>query len=246
MPYLLKPLMRNPTRREIIRATRHELDLVADKIEALSEFQWDSESLCAGWTIGEVANHLLYADRFPLSIGWGGTARLTLDSVRKTSPTAVEKWQAKMALRGPKDTAARLRSSGLPFSNRFPGTFAPRGNFFEKMIHTEDILRPLNLVHDKPLDSNVVWATLRTWARVQYRKLKLKRRLSFVAPTDDAFTLAPRMLLARIEDGLNEPEAIVNGEPLEMLMFVAGRPSGVEISGDGKFADALRASELSI
>ena len=238
--------MRKPTRAEIVDAIKHEWEMIAADIETLSIEQWRKESLCEGWSVGEVANHLMYATKFPVVIGWRGSIGLAIEAMWHRHPNALDRWQTEMAALGPLDTASRLRSSRLPFTARFPGSFGPRGGFFEQVVHSEDIRKPLAIRRAEEPAENVTWATLRTWARIQYRKLKVKGRLGFEAPSGDAFTLSPRIMLAKISDGLIDPDAVVRGSSLEMLLFVAGRPAEVEIDGDGPFADAVRETKLTV
>ena len=124
--------------------TVHEVrrSLAAD-LSALTEQQWATPSMCAGWTVRDALAHMT------------GTAKLTAGSfVAKfvTSGFNITKMQDK-------DIAVERGTSGADALARFraveTSTAHPPGPIDswlgEALVHAEDIRRPLGLVADYPM-----------------------------------------------------------------------------------------------
>jgi uncharacterized protein (TIGR03083 family) len=120
--------------------------LAAD-LQALSEAQWATPSLCGGWSVRDVLAHMT------------ATARITPPGFflkMLTSGFSFQKLQAKdiAVERGasPADTLARFRSQ-VNSSSHPPG---PTDSWLgEVLVHSEDIRRPLGIRHAYPIDACV-------------------------------------------------------------------------------------------
>jgi len=111
---------------------------VADLIDALTQGQLDSPSLCAGWTVQVVAGHLLMPLVTPLP-------RVVLSLVRHrfSFDAANDALSRAVARRPAAELAAGLRQ-------RAATAFRPPGQGFEAplndlLVHQQDIRRPLGL-----------------------------------------------------------------------------------------------------
>ena len=128
----------------VIHAERK--DLLAD-LEGLSDDQWKTPSLCAGWTVKDVLGHMIATARmtpgkfFPKLIGSG---------FNFNSFTAKE--VARETAGSPADTLNRFREI-LGATSHPPG---PNDSWVgESIIHAEDIRRPLGVAHSYPSDAVV-------------------------------------------------------------------------------------------
>ena len=123
-----------------VAAERHR---VADLLDGLDESEWGTPSCCAGWTIQEVAAHLLVGPvlglkgTFPYVLRAGGRPNKTNDLTAK-----------ELAKMGPQQLVAELRANA---ESRFtPPGFPPEAPLIDVIIHGQDITRPLGRQLDVP------------------------------------------------------------------------------------------------
>ncbi|MCH7907747.1 MAG: maleylpyruvate isomerase family mycothiol-dependent enzyme [Chloroflexi bacterium] len=223
-----------PTRHQFHEAIRAERRSLADFVETLTQEQWSSASACSGWTIGETVNHLLVGD--------GGTWRAGEALLHLKSPYRwVADRQRELAERGPAVAAERLRSDRLSITARFPGRFGPRANLAENLIHVDDIRRPLGVPRPGPPDERTAFAALRTVARWQFRKLRVGGTLAISTTAGSALTVVSRFPVPRVIRGVADgADARVTGDVVDLMTFLTGRESAVNVEGDGPLADVLR------
>ncbi len=220
--------------------------MLAADIEGLTGEQWSAPSMCEGWTVGEVVNHMMVADRIPSSLGWGGSLWALPGSIRGWPPATVIRWQREAAGRGPEDAAMRLRTNKLPLTVRFFGRFGSSANFVEEAVHSEDVRRPLGLVRADNTPADLAWAALRRLIPFQFRKLRARGILSLIDRDGTGFTVRSRRPWPRVSDLEDHAGAVVTGDPLELMMYSVGRPSDVAVQGDGPLADAARTRRMSL
>jgi uncharacterized protein (TIGR03083 family) len=118
--------------------------LAAD-LQELADAQWETPSLCGGWSVRDVLAHMT------------ATARITPPGFflkMLTSGFSFQKLQARdiAVERGasPADTLARFRSQ-INSSRHPPG---PNDSWLgEVLVHGEDIRRPLGIRHAYPIDA---------------------------------------------------------------------------------------------
>ncbi len=108
----------------------------ADLLASLTPEQWRTPSLCAGWTIRELAGHLI----MPMETSIPAFL-LELVRARGSADRAVDVVSRKLARRTPDEIVATLRAKA---DNRFrpPGVGA-FGPFSDSCIHLRDAARPL-------------------------------------------------------------------------------------------------------
>ena len=115
----------------------------------------------------------------------------------------------------------------------------------ELVIHAEDIRRPLGRQRHRPLDPALAALLLEPMGR-RVREIGVHGLVS----------LAPHGLPARtyeVKPGRGaslipekpespEPEAVISGDPLELILRLSGRPAKLTVEGDSEseFADATR------
>lgn len=118
---------------------------VVDDLSGLSDEQWRTPSLCEGWTVHDVAAHLV-ADASPISIHGFVVAmvRARFDCDRMNqSDTAGELGD------GPATPCADCARSPAALT---PPPFVPLVvRLVEEAVHGEDVRRPLDMAHDYPL-----------------------------------------------------------------------------------------------
>lgn len=197
---------------DLVHAER--LALISD-LEGLSPEQWETPSLAAGWTVHDVAAHLVdNARTTPFGILRGMVAaRGDLDRQNANGLTA-----AKGAT--PTETLARLRSVADRRTGPPTWLAALPSRIVEEVAHGEDIRRPLGIVRDYPAGALV--------PAIEYQ---VRTKESF----GGAKELASRVTLVADDVDLSlgtGPE--VRGPALEILMLVSGRePREGSLSGPG-------------
>jgi uncharacterized protein (TIGR03083 family) len=130
---------------EIYRLTTANRLVVAGLLESLGPAAWGEPTLCAGWTVREMAGHLVQ----PMLVGFG---RFFLVSVRYRGDTArtVDHFTRRLARRSPEELAGLLRAHAGDRLN--PPRVGPMGPFAETCVHLRDIARPLSLETDVPAE----------------------------------------------------------------------------------------------
>ena len=198
------------TRPDIWRLVHLERAALIVDLEQLSPEQWQTASLCEGWTIHDVAAHLSDSAR---------TSRVSfaVDLVRARFDFDAQNQRGIARERGanPTFTLGRLREAAK-LTKTPPAPLASR--LVEEIVHGEDIRRPLGITRSYPPDAVVLALEyqLRTSASMGgARELLTTVRL---VTTDGSFAVG------------EGPE--VRGPVLELLLTTAGR-AGAEIDGPG-------------
>lgn len=185
--------------------------LIAD-LETLDEAQWQQPSLCAGWTVHDVAAHLVdtaLATRVGFLVG---LARARFDFDRHTQ-RGVERQRGA----SPRHTLARLRQVASRTSTP-PGSRESR--IVEEIVHGEDIRRPLGLIRDYPIEAVV--RALRYQVGTSAAMGGARDRVAGLelTATDTALVI-----------GAGES---VSGPALDLLLTVSGRTEALaNLSGPG-------------
>jgi uncharacterized protein (TIGR03083 family) len=188
-----------------------ERKALAADLRNLSDGQWDTPSLCAGWTVRDVVTHMTAATEV-------GAGRWFVQLA--ASGFSLEKKVQKDVADGrgatPADVLAR-------FEAQIPSTLHPPGPvdtwLGEVIVHAEDIRRPLGIGHAYPTAAVVRVAD-------SYKRSNLvigaKRRISGLT------------LLATDADWSHGEGPEVVGPVLALLLAMTGRAQALtELSGDG-------------
>ncbi|USQ80292.1 maleylpyruvate isomerase family mycothiol-dependent enzyme [Ornithinimicrobium faecis] len=185
--------------------------LLAD-LESLEDSQWQRDSLCAGWTVHDVAAHLVDT-ALTTRVGFMlGLARARFDFDRQND-RGVERHRGAT----PRQTLTRLREVATRTSTP-PGSLDSR--IVEEVVHGEDIRRPLGLVRAYPA------------AAVDRALLYQTRTSAAMGGAKDR--VAGLRLEATDHDLLHGDGALVRGTALDLLLAVSGRQSALaDLTGPG-------------
>lgn len=203
------------------RATSNRL-LIADFLESLDDAGWGSATLCAGWTVHEMAAHLVQ----PMLVSFGRFV-LTALRCRGDLDRAVDRVTRRIARKPRHELVALLREHAADQVN--PPRIGPIGPFTDTCVHLRDMARPLGLAVDVPAEH---WRIL----------------LDYLTSPRVFPTLVPRGRLDGLElvatdaDWRNGGGAPLTG-PVEALgMAACGRRAALaDLSGPGR---AILASRL--
>lgn len=194
---------------DLVHAERAAL---ADDLERLSDEQWREPSLCEGWSVHDVAAHLVdNARATPFGVVWAMVrARLNFD---RQNQQGMERNRGAT----PRETLSHLRE----VAPRRSGPPAPvDSRLVEEVLHGEDIRRPLGIWHDYSAEG--IERALRYQARVS-AGLGGGRQLA------ERVTLHATDLEVTIGDG---PQ--VRGSALALLMAISGRTIALaDLEGPG-------------
>lgn len=193
-------------------AVHQERRQLLQDLEGLAREQWQTPSLCPGWSVHDVLVHLIDA---------ATTTRLgfirQMVSARFNFDRANDAAVVRHRTRDPQDTLAAFRTV-VDRTASPPGPLATR--LVEAYVHGEDIRRPLNLAVDYPPEqvANALTYMARTGASVGGGKERV-RGLTLAAVDSDVCT----------GEG---PE--VRGRTITLLLAASGRPvRDSELTGPG-------------
>ncbi|GAA2900328.1 hypothetical protein Acy02nite_83190 [Actinoplanes cyaneus] len=118
--------------------------LIADLLDSLDDTQWRTPTLCTGWTVHEMAAHLVQ----PMLIGF---PRFVATALRYRGDTdrTVDHLTRRIARRDRTTLIALLREHAGDQID--PVRVGPMGPFAETCVHLRDIARPLGLPVDVPV-----------------------------------------------------------------------------------------------
>ncbi|MFF2186266.1 maleylpyruvate isomerase family mycothiol-dependent enzyme [Streptomyces sp. NPDC058155] len=172
-----------------------------DVLEHLDDERWEEPSLCAGWTVHDVAAHLVDTARTTRLGFLFGLARARFDFDLQNA-RGVERERGA----SPQETLERLRRVASRTSTP-PAPLDSR--LVEEIVHGEDIRRPLGLSHSYPTEAVV-------------RSLHLQARTP--ASFGGAKELVAHTRLRATDTGVSIGEGPeVSGPALSLLLAVSRR-----------------------
>ncbi|OLO35580.1 hypothetical protein PZ61_0219490 [Streptomyces sp. MNU77] len=194
--------------------------LVGD-LARLDAGQWDAPSLCAGWTVRDVAAHLVDTAR-TTRIGFvAGLVRARFDFDRQNA-RGVERERGA----SPQETLGRLRRV-VSRTTTPPAPLDTR--LVEEVVHGEDIRRAVGLVRSYPQE-----------AVVRALRLQARTPVSFGGAKETVASVRLTATDADLSIGAG-PE--VTGPALSLLLAVSGRRAALdELDGPGLSVLAAAAS----
>jgi uncharacterized protein (TIGR03083 family) len=178
---------------------------LADFLDTLTPEQWETPSLCPGWTVRQAAAHVTHS-----TANWG---RLTYELLRSGFRfNALTLRMGREDRRAPAEITAALRAM-VGGRRRPPGT-AVADPLMDVMVHGQDIAAPLGLERTMPIPAAVV-AAERVW-KMGFPFYARKRfpNVTFTA-TDADFSV-----------GSGDE---VRGPIQDILMTLAGRRAGLPV-----------------
>ena len=198
----------------VFELTADNRRLAADMFEALSEDQWTVPSLCAEWTVRDIAAHLV----MPFEVSF---ARFLLALVRErgNGDRVADKATRELAHRSTTELVDLLRRNA---DRRFsPPGVGPGGQLTDTCVHLRDAARPLGLEVSPPL---------RAWRLALDHIVGPKGRYGF-APRSRIADLA---FVATDQDWRHGAGPEVVGTSEALAMAATGRTAALDdLTGDG-------------
>jgi uncharacterized protein (TIGR03083 family) len=187
----------------------------ADMLESLSPEQWTTDSLCAGWNVGQVAAHIMIAGeqttgRFLTRLIGSGFRfdTMTQRDVRHVSQVP------------PGEIIARIRARTTTTNKPPAPAMAMLG---EVVVHGTDIRQPLGIEDDTSMEAKLAC-------------LNMFKNANFPVPGKK--TVEGLRLRATDTDWSHGSGPEVSGPAAALLMAMVARPLLSSLSGDG--LDTLR------
>lgn len=186
----------------------------------------DAPTLCEGWTVQDLAAHLVLRERRP-----DAAPGIVLAPLRGYT----ERVQHRLRDGRPWADLVETFRSGPPAVLR---PLDEPVNAMELFVHHEDVRRAAATFEPRSLDpaqERVLWQRLRGFARLAGRRVPCG--LSAEAPG-----------FGRVRVRSGEPHATLAGPPSELLLYLSGRQRAarVEASGAEAALSALHAARLGI
>ena len=178
---------------------------LADFLDTLTREQWETPSLCPGWTVRQAAAHVTQS-----STNWG---RLSFELLRSGFRfNALTLRMARDDQRKPEEITAALRAM-VGGRRRPPGT-AVADPLADVLVHGQDIAVPLGLPRTMPVPAAVI-AAERLWKMgFPFNARKRFPNITFTA-TDADFSVG---------DG-----DVVRGPIQDIVMTLSGRRAGLPV-----------------
>lgn len=210
-----------PTRDDLFAHVAAERRRLADRLAELDEDQWATPSLCEGWTVREVAAHLVV----PFEVSFPAMGRRVLRA-RGSYPRAMDAATRELAARPTGDLVAALRANA---EDRFaPPGLGPIAPLADVVVHGLDVARPLGL--PPAFDPDAARAVLD----------RLHRGLPAFAPRRRVAGLRFEATDLGWAGGTGP---VVAGPSDALLLALTGRPAGLDgLQGPGAEALAVRLS----
>ncbi|GAB2524146.1 maleylpyruvate isomerase family mycothiol-dependent enzyme [Nocardiopsis aegyptia] len=191
----------------IIEEQRRSL---ADLLEGLSETQWETPSLCAGWRVRDVAGHVALAPQLTSL----SRAAVELVRARGDYDRMVHDVSVRHARRPGADLVAELRDHAA--SRDLVVLTDHRNILFDILVHGQDIALPLGL--ERPVPVGAARASLdRVWDMGWPFRARRRLRGLRLAATDTAWSRGEGPL--------------VEGPAWALLMLLTGRTAALDRLG---------------
>jgi uncharacterized protein (TIGR03083 family) len=159
-------------RDEVWRTIDAERAALADLLETLSADEWRHPSLCTGWTVRDVAAHVISSPQATL-----GSVTAAMVRARGSFNRCVDVEARRLATRPVDEIVADYRR--FAGSRRHPPGTTHIDPLLDVLVHTQDIVIPLGRRHPMPLAAAQVAATkvwrmpFPFWARRRLRGFRL-------------------------------------------------------------------------
>lgn len=189
---------------------------LADDLEALSDEQWEVTSLCGGWTVRQVAGHLVVQHKTSVP-------KFVLEAVRAGG--SFDRANARLAVREGAQPTGELVADLRRFAERrfSPPGFGSEAPLTDILIHGRDIRLPLALPESRPLEP---------YRAVLDLLVSPRARLGFVPRTLPALRLEATDL-----DWSHGEGDTVRGSAADLALTLTGRPARIDaLSGEGRAA----------
>ncbi|NEA31425.1 maleylpyruvate isomerase family mycothiol-dependent enzyme [Streptomyces sp. SID13031] len=198
---------------DVLRWVEAERLSFAELLEDLSDDEWAADSLCAGWTVLDVAAHLTLSTRMTRGMSvWGAIkARGSFDRM------VAELARRRATQYSRSELTGQIRATAGS-DRRAPGA-GPLDPLLDVLVHGQDIARPLGRARAMPMEPAIA-ALEHVRTSAFYGARKRLRGLKLVA-TDAAWSGG---------DGTGELHAPLS----DLILLATGRPAALpNASGPG-------------
>jgi uncharacterized protein (TIGR03083 family) len=205
--------------RDVWPMIQAEREACADTLDSLTGEQWAAASWCQGWSVRDVASHMIASTRQSPVVFFSGLAKAGFSFDKMVDAAAKRIGQADTA-----SLAAEMRTSALR-RNHPPGPVTAM--LGEMVVHGEDIRRPLGLSRQYPEETLVTMAefykgsNLLIGSKRRIAGLRLKATDATWASGDGPEVSGPMASLLLAMTGRRQVYGDLSGEGLATL---AGRP----------------------
>jgi uncharacterized protein (TIGR03083 family) len=188
-----------------------ERGALANDLSGLTDAQWQTPSLCQGWSVHDLTAHIV-ATAEMTKLGFFGKFAGSGFNFAKFADREV----AEGTKSGPAATLAALRAA----QNRTTSPPGPVDSWLgETLIHSEDIRRPLGLTHIYPMDAVI-------------RTLDFYKKSNLIVGAKKR--IAGLTLRATDADWSTGSGPEVSGPAMSLLLAMTGRAVALEdLTGDG-------------
>ena len=199
---------------KVWRHIHRERAALASTLAGLPPEDWSHDTLCPGWTVHDVAAHVIATPQ----IGWGEIAAMSARNLGRGYNSMIFREVKRL---GARETRASILADYEKYADsthHVPITTSIEP-LIDALLHHQDIVRPLGLAREMAPDAAAVAAD-----RV--------RRLSFLMGTRRLVS-SVRLVAADI-DWTRGTGPTIEGPIQELLMLLSGRqPDRSLVTGDG-------------
>lgn len=193
------------TKKEFVKSERK---YTVDLLKSLKTKQWSAQTLCEGWSVEDLAAHLVSRER-----NFIGGLGLVVPSLQHLH----DKRLARVAARGHEYILEKL--------SEYPWYMPASLNIAEFWVHNEDFLRgELKMNRAKPTkeENEMLWGSLRGLVKV--RKSQVKDLGNVVLKNTDN----NEVVEIKLKD--KNKNTIITGTAGELLLFFYGRRKAAKVS----------------
>lgn len=179
---------------------------MANLLTKLTPQQWRAKSLCKGWSIEDVAAHIIVRE------GLIGPIGIVIPKLHKLHDNRVKKLETK----GHKAIIKELK--------KYPWYMPAAVNIAEYYIHCEDMLRgELKMIRPAPdkEESQILWKALQGLVKIR------KDLVADLGSVQIENTQTGAVIT--LENKHSEEDTIIAGLPGELLLFVYGRRDAAKV-----------------
>ena len=191
------------TNKEFVQSERQ---FTVDLLKKLTPEQWQASTLCAGWTVEDLAAHLIVREGLIAPIG------LVIPQLHKIHENRIEKMKAK----GQAEIIRRLQ--------RYPWYIPAVANTGEFYVHNEDLLRGgLQMTRPEPNKAAqaILWGSLSGLVKIKKGLVKdLGNVMIENSQTAEVLT---------IRNSKNQEDTTITGLASEVLMYFYGRRAAAKV-----------------
>jgi uncharacterized protein (TIGR03083 family) len=178
---------------------------LADFLDTLTPLQWETPSLCPGWTVRQAAAHITHS-----TTNWGTLSLELLRSGMRFNALTLR--MAREDQRKPEEITAAMR--GMAGVRRRPPGTAVADPLADVLVHGQDIAVPLGIHRSMPVPAAVI-AAERLWKMgFPFNARKRFPDVTFTATNADF----------SVGDGV-----VVRGPIQDIVMTLSGRRAGLAV-----------------